>query len=73
MILPGREFLLAGGRITFAEWVELSNEQRAALAEAGELIQREQAELIVDAIATTVAEFLETAQLERMVQKAGSP
>ena len=68
MILPGREFLLAGGRITFAEWQTLSAEQQATLAKAGELVLRELADMIAHTIIEVAGEQND-ADLEAWVDK----
>ena len=67
--LPGREFLLAGGRITYEEWASLDADQRASLAEAGALIMQEQADMIVDSLAERIGEFVDQAKLEAEAEK----
>jgi len=70
IVLPAREFLLSGGRITYEEYVSLNAEQRQALADAGALLMREMADVIVEALTVRVEELVDAARLEDMAQAA---
>ena len=69
-ILVARDFLVAGGRITYSEWISLSEEQRVAFVEAGEEVIQEQADRIVASLAEVLAEVVEKYQLSQMIDKA---
>lgn len=57
--LNPRQFLVSGGRLSMAEWVQMSQAERDALAKAGHDLMREQAELLLEAIADHISEAVD--------------
>ena len=69
-VLVARDFLVAGGRITYSEWNSLSEEQRVSFVEAGEDVIQEQADRIVIALAEALDGALEKVKLSQILDKA---
>lgn len=69
-VLIARDFLIAGGRITFDEWMSLDDEQRSALTEAGEEVMQEQADRMVVSIADALMDVAERYRLDALLKEA---
>jgi len=63
-------FLEAGGRISLAEWAELDDEERLALADAGAKLRQTAAREAVEMLVEVVARSIDGAKLRELARKA---
>ena len=69
-LLIARDFLIAGGRISYAEWASLTKEQQASFVAAGEDVVQEFADRVVIAVAEALAGVVEREKLVRVLEQA---
>jgi len=55
LIEGARQFLVGGGRVTWAEWADMRDDTRAAFVIAGERLERDRAAMIVETAASSWA------------------
>jgi len=67
--LNPREYLLAGGSLSLAEWVQLDEEERAAFVEAGVDMRVMVVEMLVSAMVSALNEATEELRLQLMADK----